>query len=416
MDRVTGVKTADTGEDITALINTSAEQHGLAPTTLLALMIAESGLHTGPAARRERAWPDVSYGLIQQTVWTIHPDCGLPLTRGTGQLVFDTPENRRLVRDWLEVPTNAIPYAARHLVRIARAMGETEPLRMLSRWNAPARTLEENEAAQPASIANYRRGLAEAERSRATEATMPDQPAVNWVGSPNFQAGRGGRQPIAIVCHIMDGTLDGCDSWFKNPAAQVSAHFGVGKQGEIHQYVKVEDTAWANGRLNRPDLSVGWIADAVRDGVNPNLITVSIEHEGKPNDDMPEAQYRASLALILSLCRRFNIPADRQHIVAHAQIDSVTRPNCPGPKYPWPRLMEDLGQMNQPPADPDALWSEMARTGASVRDAASTLVEVAAPGNTAVTSQQALDEAYRIAGLWQEAATSVRDLTLRLKG
>jgi N-acetyl-anhydromuramyl-L-alanine amidase AmpD len=41
----------------------------------------------------------------------------------------------------------------------------------------------------------------------------------------------------------MDGTLAGTDAWFTNPASQVSAQYGIGKNGEVHQYVKEEDTA-----------------------------------------------------------------------------------------------------------------------------------------------------------------------------
>lgn len=59
---------------------------------------------------------------------------------------------------------------------------------------------------------------------------------ILWKGSPNFSSPKG-YKTIAIVDHIMAGTLSGTDSWFANPASQVSSHFSVGKNGEIHQYV-----------------------------------------------------------------------------------------------------------------------------------------------------------------------------------
>ena len=45
---------------------------------------------------------------------------------------------------------------------------------------------------------------------------------------------RGGIAPRILIVHIMQGTLAGTDSWFRNPNAQVSAHFGVGKTGTIY--------------------------------------------------------------------------------------------------------------------------------------------------------------------------------------
>ncbi len=71
-------------------------------------------------------------------------------------------------------------------------------------------------------------------------------PTLTQVPSPNYSS-RQGVAPEAVVVHIMQGTLAGCDSWFTSPASQVSAHFGVGKDGTVHQYVALADAAWANG-------------------------------------------------------------------------------------------------------------------------------------------------------------------------
>jgi N-acetylmuramoyl-L-alanine amidase len=34
------------------------------------------------------------------------------------------------------------------------------------------------------------------------------------IPSPNYTKGRAGYKPVAIVIHIMEGTLNGTDSWF----------------------------------------------------------------------------------------------------------------------------------------------------------------------------------------------------------
>jgi N-acetyl-anhydromuramyl-L-alanine amidase AmpD len=60
------------------------------------------------------------------------------------------------------------------------------------------------------------------------------KPNIIWIGTPNFTSPKG-YKTIAIVDHIMAGTLAGTDSWFNNPTSKVSSHFGVGKNGEIYK-------------------------------------------------------------------------------------------------------------------------------------------------------------------------------------
>lgn len=134
----------------------------------------------------------------------------------------------------------------------------------------------------------------------------------------------------------MSGTLVGTDSWFANPASKVSSHFGVGKNGEIHQYVDLKNPAWSNGSVNNPNWSL------LIPCVNPNYYTVSIEHEGESGDTMPEAQYQATQALHLWLIETLGIPVTRDNIIGHYRIDSVNKANCPGLGFPWDRLLKDL--------------------------------------------------------------------------
>lgn len=161
------------------------------------------------------------------------------------------------------------------------------------------------------------------------------KPDIKWVPSPNFSSPQGVRH-IAIVDHIMAGTLAGTDSWFANPASQVSSHFGVGKNGETHQYVDLKNAAWANGVVARPNWPL------LIPGVNPNYYTVSIEHEGYSGDVMPEAQYQASLALHRWLIELLGLGVTRDTIIGHYRIDSVNKASCPGSGFPWDRLFKDL--------------------------------------------------------------------------
>jgi len=166
-----------------------------------------------------------------------------------------------------------------------------------------------------------------------------NKPNIKWIGSPHFSAVSKKLKTIAIVNHIMQGTLAGTDSWFANPVSQVSSHFGVGKNGDIHQYVSLDNPAWANGGVSKPD----W---PLLTGVNPNYYTVSIEHEGRAGDVMPEPQYQATLALHRWLIETLGIPVTRDNIIGHYRIDSVNKANCPGAGFPWDRLFRDLEGKN----------------------------------------------------------------------
>ncbi len=145
---------------------------------------------------------------------------------------------------------------------------------------------------------------------------------IKWIGSSNKTRGRAGFRPEAVVIHIMEGTLVGTDSWFNNPASNVSAHYGVGRDGTVHQYVSETDTAFHAGRRKNPTWGL------IKNGVNPNLYTIGIEHEGDDGSVWPQAMYEATTALIRDICMRWSIPLDRDHIIGHREIYSFK--TCPG--------------------------------------------------------------------------------------
>lgn len=169
----------------------------------------------------------------------------------------------------------------------------------------------------------------------------------------NFSS-RDGIVPVIIVDHISGGSMSSMDSWFQSSGNTVSsAHFGVSKSGEIHQYVAIEKMAWANG------LKVDAIKDATapiikeRSPVNPNKYSVSIEHEGT-DGELTEAQFQASVWLhfyIQSEVKRIygkDMVLDEKYVIGHFQVDPKRKPFCPGPKFPWARLYQALKPVVKP--------------------------------------------------------------------
>jgi N-acetylmuramoyl-L-alanine amidase CwlA len=148
---------------------------------------------------------------------------------------------------------------------------------------------------------------------------------IKFIGSAptNFRAGRPlAFRPEAIVIHIAVGSLGSVDAQFNNPASQVSAHYCVGKKGEIHQYVHETDTAFHAGNVVNPS----W--DLLKPNVNPNFYTIGIEHEGMPQDEWPAPQIATSAALVGDIARRWNIALDPLHVIRHHQIRASK--SCPG--------------------------------------------------------------------------------------
>jgi N-acetylmuramoyl-L-alanine amidase len=196
------------------------------------------------------------------------------------------------------------------------------------------------------------------------------------IKSPNQTKGRRTFRPEAIVIHIMEGTLAGTDSWFANPASKVSAHFGIGKNGELHQYVDINDTAWHAGRINNPT----WTGIKVNPSggfYNPNFYTIGIEHEGFGQTDWTSAMYQKSAELIAHLCVDLKIPLDRAHIVGHHEIYSVK--SCPGHKVDFNHLIALARQFR------DALTNPAAPAPVAGIPAVPTLTQVVQAGIVTVT-------------------------------
>lgn len=157
------------------------------------------------------------------------------------------------------------------------------------------------------------------------------------MGSPNFWQG-GLHDVLGICLHTMVGTLAGTDAEFGRPASQVSAHFGVGLDGTVHQYVSLTDAAWANGGPNP-----GWRWPYGPE--NPNLRLVSIETEdlGQPDTQpVTEEQYAA----VAAVCRQAltAYPASTV-LVAHNVINP--QHSCPAARWlssgRFDQLATDLG-------------------------------------------------------------------------
>lgn len=141
----------------------------------------------------------------------------------------------------------------------------------------------------------------------------------------NFSKGRKGiYPPDVITIHVTEGKASSVRSWFKNPDASVSSHYMVQRDGAIVQFVREEDTAWCNGRVNAPTAAI--VKERLK--TNPNHWTVSIENEGTGKEELSDLQRNSLLFLIKDIATRRDIPINRRHILRHQEIFSLK--TCPG--------------------------------------------------------------------------------------
>jgi len=219
---------------------------------------------------------------------------------------------------------------------------------------------------------------------------------ITQVYSPNFAAGRKTYTPIAIVIHIMEGSIASTDSWFGSTVSQVSAHYGIGINGEIHQYVQETDTAWHAGRVNAPTWAL--IKPAGNGSyINPNYYTVGIEHEGDETTEWSDATYASSSSMISEIAKRWNIPIDRQHIVGHHEIYSLKA--CPGTKVDFDKLITMA--LGNPPLNKIPGFGKVTTNGnINIRQAPNTTVPVVnvVPGSIQLAYDGYVDNGESVSG------------------
>ncbi|WP_330298703.1 N-acetylmuramoyl-L-alanine amidase [Streptomyces sp. NBC_00503] len=129
-----------------------------------------------------------------------------------------------------------------------------------------------------------------------------------------------------IVVHVTQGSFESSVDAFKNPFHKASAHYIVGQDGHIEQMVRELDVAFHSGNRSMNERSIG------------------IEHVGfvdRPQD-FTDAMYEASARLAADICRRYDIPADRKHILGHSQVPGTDHTD-PGPHWDWNRYVRLVG-------------------------------------------------------------------------
>ena len=213
--------------------------------------------------------------------------------------------------------------------QVASGWGQTVSFSLGTR-GARALSVEDDDAghdigaAIPDAPASAAQGWSGARGLTLTAPEYPQASRFEPADPGNYRAVTGTRTIDKVVIHITDGgaNLAGPVSWFKNPAAKVSAHYVIGQDGTIVQMVAHNDVAWHAGSANGTSIGIEHVANTR--GLNPTA-----------------AQMCASAALVTWLCDTYGIPADRQHILGHSEADRrTTHTGCPNAVWDWAYYMD----------------------------------------------------------------------------
>ena len=153
----------------------------------------------------------------------------------------------------------------------------------------------------------------------------PGEKGIRFDPSPNYNS-RYEKQVSMIIIHYTAGSKDAAISWLKNPKAMVSAHYVVGKDGEIVQLVEEKYRAWHAGYSN-------WQGET---DINAISIGVEVENDGK--EPYPDAQMKALAKLVAEIRKRYDIPQDR--VFGHSDVSREGKID-PGKQFNWAMLRSD---------------------------------------------------------------------------
>ncbi len=134
----------------------------------------------------------------------------------------------------------------------------------------------------------------------------------------------GGSQVQALFTNVID--------WQAHPyfetirGIQVSSHFYIERNGQLWQFVSVDDRAWHAGTSNFQGRG------------NCNDFSVGIELEGLEGEFFEPAQY----AGLGNLCQQLRASYPISHVMGHEHV-APGRKFDPGPGFDWSRLQATVG-------------------------------------------------------------------------
>lgn len=144
----------------------------------------------------------------------------------------------------------------------------------------------------------------------------------DWVGAVHFDI----RKPnFVIIHHTAQESIEQTIHTFTVPHTKVSAHYLIGKNGEIYQMLNDYLRGWHAGKSKWGNIT------------DMNSVSLGIELDNNGKEPFPEAQITSLLNLLDTLKTSYQIP--QANFLGHADI-APGRKNDPSVFFPWKRLAD----------------------------------------------------------------------------
>ncbi|HSX17545.1 MAG TPA: N-acetylmuramoyl-L-alanine amidase [Patescibacteria group bacterium] len=137
-----------------------------------------------------------------------------------------------------------------------------------------------------------------------------------------------------IVIHDTEGSYESAISHFQDTHSYVSCNYIIrSSDGAVTEMVRPTDVSWCAG---------DWYV---------NMHSINIEHEGVATQGATwytEEMYKSSATLVKYLAQKYDIPLDRQHIIGHGDVPTLSPGRMagqhwdPGPYWDWNHYMDLL--------------------------------------------------------------------------
>lgn len=154
----------------------------------------------------------------------------------------------------------------------------------------------------------------------------------------------------AVVEHIAEG---GVNTWqWLQTTGPGSSHFFVTFDGDIYQFASIYERTWGNGLKfaggkwidPQGDVVVPkWHRCSIRPAIDPNLTTISVEHQGFIRNIRTPEMIRADVTILQYIHHETGLVyIVDDTLIRHADISPINRSFCPGPNF----NMHELAQMS----------------------------------------------------------------------
>lgn len=174
-----------------------------------------------------------------------------------------------------------------------------------------------------------------------------------WADPSNYTKGRQDQIRGIVIHHAASTSLDSVGQVFSTPGRGGSAHYGV-CAGQIHQYVREEDTAWHCGN---------WLGNSATVGIE------CVNSTGAPDWKVSDETIKTVIKLVADIAKRngisklwLNPDADYPTLSGHRDwYGSATY--CPG-DYLYSKLQYIADKANEilnPPSKADLKWSKFGK-------------------------------------------------------